>query len=120
MDAITFTSINLHTRIHITAFLTHHNVLWIKIVTEGSIIKINLIESLLCQLDHLTLVIAPILVLANHALARYNVLARVFALKLHKVLSQSHRNDLKPIIPKKPKTLTPSEDRSNTGVQVMR
>lgn len=48
---------------------SHHNVLREEVFTEGAIIKVDLIKCLLCQLNHITLVVAPIFVLADHSLA---------------------------------------------------
>lgn len=47
----------------------YHYVLRIEIVAEGTIIKVDFIEGLGGEPDHLTLVEAPILVLANDLLA---------------------------------------------------
>lgn len=50
--------------------ITYHNVLWIQVITEGTIIKVDLVESLLCKADHFTLIEATILVLADDYLSR--------------------------------------------------
>lgn len=55
-------------------FRRYHYVLRIEIVAEGAIIKIDFIEGLSGEPDHLTLVEAPILVLANDLLARSDAL----------------------------------------------
>lgn len=47
----------------------YHYVLGIKVVAEGAIIKVDFIEGLGSESDHLTLVEAPILVLADDLLA---------------------------------------------------
>lgn len=49
---------------------SHHNVLRKEVVTKGAIIKVDLIECFFCQLNHITLVVASIFVLADHSLAR--------------------------------------------------
>lgn len=50
--------------------VTYHNVLWIQVITEGTIIKVDLVESLFCEADHFTLIEAAILVLADDYLPR--------------------------------------------------
>lgn len=50
--------------------ITYHNVLWIQVITEGTIIEVDLVESLLCKADHFTLIEATILVLADDNLSR--------------------------------------------------
>lgn len=47
----------------------YHYVLRIEIVTEGAIVKVDFIEGLGGEPDHLTLIEAPVLVLANDLLA---------------------------------------------------
>lgn len=47
----------------------YHYVLRIKVVTEGAIIKVDFVEGLGGESDDLTLVEAPVLVLANDLLA---------------------------------------------------
>lgn len=54
--------------------ITYHNVLWIQVITEGTIIKVDLVESLLCKADHFTLIEATILVLADDYLSRWQIL----------------------------------------------
>lgn len=49
---------------------TYHNVFWIQVITEGTIIEVDLVESLLCKADHFTLIEAAILVLADDYLSR--------------------------------------------------
>lgn len=53
-----------------TYCITYHNVFWIQVVAEGAIIKVDLIESLLCKADHFALIEATILVLADDYLSR--------------------------------------------------
>lgn len=53
---------------------TYHNVLWVQVITEGAIIKVDLVESLLCKADHFTLIEATILVLADDYLSRGQIL----------------------------------------------
>lgn len=52
-----------------TAPRHYHYVLGIKVVAEGAIIKVDFIEGLSGESDHLALVEAPILVLADDLLA---------------------------------------------------
>lgn len=52
-----------------TAPRHYHYILGIKVVTEGAIIKVDFIEGLGGESDHLALVEAPVLVLANDFLA---------------------------------------------------
>lgn len=52
-----------------TACRHYHYVLRIKVVAEGAVIKVDFVEGLGGESDHLTLVEAPILVLANDLLA---------------------------------------------------
>ena len=52
----------------------YHYVLGIEIVAEGAVIKVDFIEGLRGEPYHLTLVEAPILVLANDLLARSDAL----------------------------------------------
>lgn len=46
----------------------HHDVLWEKVVAEGAVVEVDLVEGLLGQLDHVALVVAPVLVLADDLL----------------------------------------------------
>lgn len=52
-----------------TAPRHYHYVLGIKVVTEGAIIKVDFVEGLGGESDHLALVEAPVLVLADDLLA---------------------------------------------------
>lgn len=52
-----------------SASRNYHYVLGIKVVTEGAIVKVDFVEGLGGESDHLTLVEAPVLVLANDLLA---------------------------------------------------
>lgn len=47
---------------------TYHNVLWIEVIAEGAIIKVDFIEGFLCKADHFTLIETTILVLADYYL----------------------------------------------------
>ncbi len=47
---------------------SYHNVLWEKVITEGAIVKVDLIKCLFCQLYDFTLVVASIFVLADDLL----------------------------------------------------
>lgn len=47
----------------------YHYVLWIKVVAEGAVIKVDFVEGLGGESDHLALVEAAILMLANDLLA---------------------------------------------------
>lgn len=51
-------------------FRHYHYVLRIKVVTEGAVIKVDFVEGLGGESDHLALVEAPILVFADDLLAR--------------------------------------------------
>lgn len=53
---------------------TYHNVLWVQVIAEGAIIKVDLVESLLCKADHFALIEATILVLADDYLSRGQIL----------------------------------------------
>lgn len=52
------------------AFRHYHYVLRIKVVTEGAVVKVDFVEGLGGESDHLTLVEAPVLVFADNLLAR--------------------------------------------------
>lgn len=53
---------------------TYHYVLGIEIVTEGAVVEVDLVEGLGGEPDHLALVEAPVLVLADDLLARGDAL----------------------------------------------
>lgn len=53
---------------------SYHNVLRVQIVTEGAVIKVDFVEGLCGELDHLALVEAAVLVLADDCLACRQVL----------------------------------------------
>lgn len=55
-------------------YTTYHNVLWVQVIAEGAIIKVDLVESLLCKADHFTLIEATILVLTDDYLSRGQIL----------------------------------------------
>lgn len=59
---------------HVSYTTTYHNVLWVQVITEGAIIKVDLVESLLCKADHFTLIEATILVLTDDYLSRGQIL----------------------------------------------
>lgn len=48
---------------------TYHDVFREEIVTERAVVKVDFVESLFGQLHHITLVVAAILVLADHLLS---------------------------------------------------
>ncbi len=54
-------------------FTSYHNVLWEKVITEGAIVKVDLIKCLFCQLYDFTLVVASIFVLADDLLTHAEV-----------------------------------------------
>lgn len=47
---------------------THHYVFGEEIVAEGAVVEVHLVEGLLGQLHHVTLVVTAVLVLAYHLL----------------------------------------------------
>lgn len=66
--------------------ITYHNVLWIQVIAEGTIIKVDLVESLLCKADHFTLIEATILVLADDYLSGRQILeCRLSSLRRGKI-----------------------------------
>lgn len=52
-----------------TCTVTYHDVLGEEIVAEGAVVEVDLVEGLFGQLNHITLVVAAILVLTDHLLS---------------------------------------------------